>query len=318
MKKALLTVVLCLFALSATTYAIDYPTKNININVPYAAGGTTDLSTRALTDSIPSGVMPSGVSFVITNMPGGSGLVGTTNFSTARKDGYRLGIVNCDFLLNIVRGATQLKLEQFVPLAFIQADPYLVLVRNDAPYKTYQDLVNHMKANPDALKCADSGPGSVPHLAALAMMKAHKISMKTMGYDNSLEGTMAVVNGEADFVISHSSAASGQLKAGTVRPLACTSNERLTLFPDVPAIGELYPAEAGDMKVLSWIAVAALAGTPQERIDWLRDTFNKSAKTDAYKDKLKNFQMQDVSHFTADDMQKFFAEQAEYYKKQLQ
>ncbi len=318
MRRALPALCLFLAFAASTVFALDYPTKNITINVPYAAGGTTDLSTRALLDSIPSGTLPSGVSFVVVNMPGGSGLVGTTKFSTAKKDGYNLGIVNCDFLLNIVRGATPLKLDQFVPLAFIQADPYLVLVRDDSPHKTYQDLVNYIKANPDQVKVADSGPGSVPHLAAVAMMKAHKISMKTMGYDNSLEGTMSVVNGETDFVISHSSAASGQLKAGKVRPLAVTSNKRLTLFPDVPSIGELYPAEAGDMQVLSWISIAALSGTDQGVIDWLRTTFKKGSSTDAYREKMKNFQMQDVSHFTPEDMMKFFAEQAEYYKKQLQ
>lgn len=316
MKRKLCWVVAVLAMAALPVLGLEYPTKNISVIVPYGAGGTTDLSVRAMLDSIPDGTIPKGVSFVVTNMPGGSGLIGMNKYVTAKKDGYTLGLVNCDFLLNSVKGVTPLKLEQFVPLVFVQADPYLVLVKADAPYQTFQEFVDYMRKNPGAIKFGDSGSGTVPNFAIVAIQKALGVEVKTMSYDTSLESTLAVVRDEVQATVAHSGACIGQLEAKAVKALAVTSNERLSLFPDVPAIGELYQ-EAAEMRVLSWIAVAALEGTPPEMLDTLRDAFTKSVKSDAFKQKIKMFHMQEVNMFSSEAMNKFFDEQAAYYKKNL-
>jgi tripartite-type tricarboxylate transporter receptor subunit TctC len=161
----------------------------------------------------------------------------------------------------------------------------------------------------------DSGPGAVPYLAVTAIEKSFGVSIPTISYDNSLQSCLAVVNGECQATISHASAASGQLKAGALIPLAVTSNQRLSNFPDVPAIGELYK-EAADMRILSWVSVAALADTPPDTVSYLQRIFSDSVRSKAFSDKLTLFQSQPITILTADDMSKFFAEQAEYYKKQ--
>jgi tripartite-type tricarboxylate transporter receptor subunit TctC len=313
--KHLSLLALALVLAASAAFAGAYPERNVSVIVPYGAGGTTDLATRAMLDSVKPGEIPSGVSFIVVNMPGGSGLVGVNKFSTSAKDGYTIGTVNCDFLLNVVRGATPLSLANFIPLVFVQADPYLVLVRSDAPYKTFQQLLDHIKANPGEVIFGDSGPGAVPHLAVTAIEKSFGVSVQTISYDNSLESSLAVVNGESHVTISHPSAASGQLKAGALIPLAVTSNQRLANFPDVPAIGEIYK-EAADMRILSWISIAALDGTPPEIVSYLQRIFSESVRSKAFNDKLTTFQSQPISILTADDMAKFFAEQTEYYKKQ--
>ena len=315
--KKLCAMIVVLFALSLSVVALDYPKKNVTVIVPYGAGGTTDLSVRALIDSIPDGEVPKGVSFLVTNMPGGSGLLGMNKYVTSKKDGYTIGLVNCDFLLNSVKGVTPLKLEQFVPLVFVQADPYLVLVKADAPYQTFQEFVEYVRANPGKVKMGDSGSGTVPYFAIVAMQKALGLDVKTMSYDTSLESTLAVVRDEVQATVAHSGACIGQLEAKTVKALAVTSNERLTLFPEIPAIGELY-SEASEMRVLSWIAVAALEGTPPEILDYLRGIFTKSVKSDAFKTRIKAFHMQEVNMFTSEDMNAFFEGQAAYYKKNLE
>jgi tripartite-type tricarboxylate transporter receptor subunit TctC len=315
MRKSLAIVAAVLILTASAVLAGGYPERNVSVIVPYGAGGTTDLATRALLDSVAPGEIPSGVSFVVTNMPGGSGLVGVNRFSTSAKDGYTIGTVNCDFLLNVVRGNTPLSLADFIPLVFVQADPYLVLVRSDAPYKTFQSLLDYIRANPGDVIFSDSGPGAVPHLAVTAIEKSFGVSVQTISYDNSLESSLAVVNGESQVTISHPSAASGQLKAGALIPLAVTSNERLSNFPDVPAIGELYK-EAADMRILSWISIAALKDTPPDVVAYLQRIFSASVRSQAFNNKLTTFQSQPISILTADDMSRFFAEQTEYYKKQ--
>ncbi len=313
--KRILTVVLLLawFPIAA---ALEYPTRNVTDIVAYSPGGATDLSNRAVLDNIPAGTLPSGVSFVVTNMPGGSGLVGMSHFVRQKNDGYTLGAVNCDLVLNSIRGATQIKPEDFIPLIFTQADPYLILVKKDSPYKTIQDLINHMKANPGAVTIADSGPGAVPYLAVVAIEKSVGAKAKSVSYDNSLECCLAVVNGEAVATVSHASAAAGQINAGEIVPLAVTSNKRLTLFPDVPAFGELY-AEAKDMQIVSWVTISALAGTDPAIISFLQTTFKKAAGTKGFKDAMANLYSQDVSGMTDAEMRQFFVDQENYYRKLL-
>lgn len=301
----------------AVAQAADFPRKNVNVIVPYGAGGGTDMCIRSMLDSIAPGVTPKGITYVVNNMPGGSGMIGTNKFATSKKDGYTLGVVNCDLLLNITRGVTPLKLNQFVPLSFVQVDPYLVLVAADAPYKTFTELVDYMKAHPGEVKFGDTGPSAVPNFAVLAMQKALGVSVKTMSYDNSLESALAVVRGEVQATVAHSAACIGQLDAKTVIPIAVTSNERMAMFPDVPSIGELYPEEASDMRVICWIASAALSGTDTEVLDYLRTTFSDAVQSDAYKERQKKFRMENVNIKTKADMDAFFAEQEAFYKKYL-
>ena len=315
MRNTLSFLALLLVMPMSAAPAGGYPERNVGVIVPYGAGGTTDLATRALLDSVKPGEIPSGASFVVANMPGGSGLVGVNKLATSAKDGYTIGAVNCDFLLNVVRGNTQLSLADFIPLVFVQADPYLVLVGSDAPYKTFPELLDYIKNHPGEVIFGDSGPGAVPHLAVTAIEKSFGVSVQTISYDNSLQSSLAVVNGECHVTISHPSAASGQLKAGALIPLAVSSNQRLSNFPDVPAIGELYK-EAADMRILSWISIAALAGTPPDVVSYLQRIFSESVRSAAFNSKLTTFQSQPITILTADDMSRFFAEQTEYYKKQ--
>lgn len=311
-----LLAIVCTLCMLTAAHALDYPTKNVNAIVAYNPGGATDLSNRAVLDNIPPGILPPGVSFVVVNMPGGSGLVGMNHFFRQRKDGYTLGAVNCDLVLNYVRGATNLKPADFVPLIFVQADPYLILVKKDSPFKKIQDLIDYMKARPGEVVIADSGPGAVPYMAVVAIDKAVGAKAKSVSYDNSLECCIAVVNGEAVATVSHASAAAGQIDAGEIVPLAVTSNKRLSLFPDVPAFGEIYP-EASDMQILSWVTISALAGTDPAIITYLQETFRKAAATDGFKNVMKRLYSQDPSGMNDAEMRQFFSDQENYYRKLL-
>ncbi len=312
MRRIALALILVLAAAAAP--ALDFPAKNINIIVPYGPGGSTDLATRATIDCIPPGTLPPGVSFTVTNMPGGSGLVGASFVANAKKDGYTVCGLTGDFIYSSVRGATDMPVDTFVPLIWMQVDPYLVLVKKGAPYKNLKEFVDYIKANPGKIKFGDSGPGAVTHLVGVAMQKALKLDFKTIGYDNSLEAVIAIVNGEVAATSTHSTAAAGQLKAGEVFPIAVSSSKRSPIFPDVPTIAEIFPNEAKDINIVSTMSLAVHKDTPPEIVDYLRKVFTAAVNTDAYKAKMKVFQSQDISSWTVKDTVNLYNQLASYYK----
>jgi tripartite-type tricarboxylate transporter receptor subunit TctC len=314
MRKILFAALLAI-AVTAAAPAIDYPTRNVGVIVPANPGGPTDLSVRGVIDSLPQGAVPPGVAFVVTNIGGGSGLIAINKFVSSRKDGYTIGAVNCDFLLNSVAGKTPLTMDEFIPLSLISSDPYAFVIRSDAPFKTFPEFVDYVRANPDAVTIGDTGPGAVPAFATRAMVKSLGLKVKYTSYGGSRDCVVALGANEIQATFTHPSAALGQLQSGDLKAVAFSSTERYQLMPDVPAIGELYPKECGDMQILGWISVAALKGTDQGIVDWLQKNFIEASKSGKFKERLRGIQSQEVTISTVEGINKFFADQAEYYKK---
>ena len=308
-----LVLVMVLSVFSGCSEGAAYPAEDVTIIVPYGAGGTTDLTTRGLLDAISEDTKTDGMNFLISNVAGGSGLIGATQFANSDPDGYTLGIVNCDLVLNGFLGNTDISVDQFVPLVALQADPYAVLVSKDSPFNTFEELIDYVLAHPGEVALGDTGIGTTTHLAEVAMNKFIGTDFKSIAYDSSADSVIAVVSGEVTATITHTSAATGQLDAGAVRMLAVTSNERLSTYPDVPSIGELYE-EAADMQILSWILVAASKDVDADSIAYLQDTFGKAVQSDKFKNTIKNFYMQEISMDSA-QMDTFIQGQHDYYAK---
>lgn len=317
MRKIWLGVFAALLLAAVSVQAVDFPSRNVTVIVPANPGGPTDLSTRGVIDSLPEGAVPSGVAFVVTNIGGGSGLIAMNKFTTSKKDGYTLGSVNCDLLLNSVLGKTKITLDDFIPLCFIQADPYALVVRSDAPFSTFKEFIDYIKAHPGEVTIGDTGPGAAPAFCTKATANSLDLKIKTTSYNGSRDCVVALGNGEIQATFTHPSAALGQLQSGDLKAIAFSSNERYKLMPDVPAIGELYPEECGDMQILGWITVCALKGTDAEVVDYLQKNFIEASKSEKFKERLKGIQSQEITIFTVEEMQDFFNRQKAYYEKNL-
>ena len=299
---------------SAATTTLDYPTKDITVVVPYGAGGTTDLCVRGVLDAVDKSVVTK--NFIVSNVTGGSGLVGASQFVNAKSDGYTIGVLNCDLVLNNVLGNTDITSNQFVPLACIENDPYLFVVSKDAPYQTFEEFVEYAKAHPGEITVADTGAGAAPHLGYLALVQDLGLDLKTVAYDSAADSVVAVVSGEVQAAITASGAAVGQMDGGNIVPLAVTSNERLSTYPDVPAMGELY-TELADMQVNSWIMVAVKADVDPEIVSFLQSAFAPAAVSDTYKTTQEGFFFQPVEEMSNEDMLNFVADQHSYYESLL-
>ena len=143
--------------------AASYPTKNVNVIVPFSAGGNTDMSMRALLNVATS--LDSKYTFVVDNKTGNAGLIGMEALAEADPDGYTLGTTNIDLLLHICFGRTDVTMDNYIPIAATMADPYVLVISASNPnYSNLEEFVEYAKANPGVVKMADSGVGAAPTL----------------------------------------------------------------------------------------------------------------------------------------------------------
>lgn len=291
-----------------------YPNKNISIVCPYGAGGTTDLSIRGLTGNIPSGLLPRGVNMVVSNVTGGGGLIGITKFATAKPDGYTLGIVNCDLVLQQVLGNTDLSYEQFTPVAALMADPSILVVSADAPYDTFAEFVEYAKANPGVVRIADSGTGTIPKLGAQAIENEFDLEFKYISYNGGAESVTAILSKEVDGTVCAPVNAIGQIQAGTVKALVSLDNKRMSTMPEVPPLGELYP-ELSDIQILTWVYLAVQNEAPQEAVDFLQDVLSQAAASDGFKKTRDSFFMSETTFTSSEDAKEFMKNQYAFYEE---
>lgn len=316
-KKA--AVVLTAVSLAAVSFTgcsskKEYPSKDISVVCPYSAGGTTDLCIRGLIEAVPDDAKPSGVNITVSNVTGGGGLVGTTQFKNADADGYTLGIVNCDLVLNKVNGNTDISYDEFTPVACLMNQPNLLLVKADAPYDTFEEFVDYAKAHPGEVKIGNSGEGTIPKLSAQAIEKGLGLEFKYVTYDGDTNSITAVVSGEVDATCCSAAPAMGQLNAETIKVLTVTDNKRMESFPDVPAMGELYE-ELAETRILTWVYLAVRNDVPAENIKYLQDMFAKAGANESFAETQKSFSIEKTTFEGTDQVKEFMKQQYAFYEE---
>lgn len=280
---------------SSNSSSLDYPKKNISVIVPYGAGGTTDLTTRALFEAVADDAMPKTSNFVVENIAGGSGLTGTEQAMTAKADGYTLLAVTGDIVLSRAMGATDIVPEEaFIPLVCTQYQSYCLIAKNNSDFDTLEKFIEKVKSGDDVVTVATTGVGTPGGLACIALEQYFGKSIRTVTYDSSANCVVAVASGEVDATFQPATAAIGQVEAGELSFIAVTSKEASPDLPGVPSIAATYP-EAADMDLNSVICVCALAGTDQAIVDYLRDILNDALLSDKYAESVSTFLMTPVS-----------------------
>lgn len=292
--------------------AKGYPSKNVTVICPYSAGGTTDLTIRGMLDAIPEKTLPANVNMVVSNVAGGSGIVGTSQLLSKESDGYTIGVVNCDLILNNVLGNTDITYEDFTLLGCIMDDINILIVRADAPYQTFEEFVAYAKENP-GVAIGDSGAGTIPNLATKALNRHLGTEFKSVSYDSAAPSVIAVVSGEIPAAICATPAAMGQLQAGEIKAIAVTSTERSGYMPDVPAWNESF-SELDGIEVPVWVFMAAKKDIPDEAKTFLSDAIAKAITSDKFAGTRKNFYMEASDFGSEQEMLDFVKEQYELYK----
>lgn len=297
---------------------LDYPKSNITCIIPYGAGGTMDTLSRSLFESIPDGLVPSGVNFVVENVEGGGGLVGTEQGLTKKADGYTIVGVNGDLIINHAIGATDIVLEEdFVPIVCLQDEPYCLVGPGTGDCSTLEGFINKLKSGDNAVTVAITGAGSPGGLATRALSEGFGVEIKTVTYSANNDCALAVTTGECDATFINVSGIAGQIEAGTLNLLAVTTSEEAPSLPGIPSIAETYPDECGDMNLRSVCFLGALADTDPEIINWLSETLNAGVASDKYAE-LTAPQMMIPKVWDIDGMTQYCKEAYEFYVSLLE
>lgn len=243
-----------------------WPAKPIRLIVPFPPGGGTDLVARALGQKLSERLKQP---VVIDNRPGASTIIGTDAVAKSAPDGYTLLLSgSTSFTVN---PALRAKLpyepmRDLAPIAIVARTPLVLVVAQNAPWKTVDQLVAAAKAKPQGIRYATFGTGSGPHLAGELFALAADIKLQDIPYKGSAQSTLAAISGEIDIDIDTVATVAPHVKAGKLRALGIVGASRSSLLPDVKTLAE---QKLPDATFDAWYGFAAPAKTPAPVVERL-------------------------------------------------
>jgi tripartite-type tricarboxylate transporter receptor subunit TctC len=242
-------------------WAQNYPSRPITLIVPWGAGGGTDAVARIIAALLEKDL---GQPVNVVNRTGGNGVVGHSAISTANPDGYTLGMITVEISMMHWAGLTQMTPFDFTPLSLMNIDPAAVTVKADAPYKTLDDLIKAIKANPGKFKGSGTGQGGIWHLALAGMLKDLKVDVTAAPWVPS-NGAAPAMNdlaaGGIEFVTCSLPESRALIDAGKARPLAIMAKSPAALYPQVPTLKSLT---GSDWTIGAWRGIAGPKGMPAD------------------------------------------------------
>ena len=267
-------------------FANDYPTKPITLVIPYPAGGSTDLTGRALANAAKKYL---GQPIIVENKSGGGGTVGPSLVIPKPPDGYTLGVypANAAFIGHHMGKLNFHPLDDMTHIVRYTGYLFGLVVREDAPWKTMPELIQYAKQNPQKVSYGTPGMGTSPHLAMEDLaIQAGGIQWIHMPYKGGAETNAALLGGHVDSV-SDSSGWGPFVDSGKFRLLAIYSGARSPRYPQVPTLKEL----GYDAVYPSPLEIIGPKGMPKPLVSRIHEAFRKAADDPEYQAILKKFDM---------------------------
>ncbi|MGH8632501.1 MAG: Bug family tripartite tricarboxylate transporter substrate binding protein [Burkholderiales bacterium] len=261
----------CALLAAQPVHAQAYPSKNIQMIVPYAAGGSIDLFSRTIAQRLGQ---EWGRTIVVDNRPGASGMIGTEIFIKLDPDGHALlGHTSSYPATAAVRAKLPFDpARAIVPVAMIAKAPMLFAIHPSVPAKSVKELIAVARKTPGGLNYGSSGAGGNNHFSGALFATAAGVKMTHIPYKSIAPAVTAIASGEIEILIASAAALSPQMKAGRLRILGVTSLEPSPLFPDLPAVAK---AGAPGYSYELWWGVFAPAGMSPDRLAYINAAINK-------------------------------------------
>ena len=267
------------FAFAAPALAQAYPSRPITLIVPWGAGGGTDATARIIGSLLEKEL---GQPVNVVNRTGGNGVVGHAAIASAPPDGYTIGLATVEIGMMHWQGLTELTGASYTPLALVNADPAGIQVRADAPYKTVNDLLAAIKANPGKLKASGTGQGGIWHLALAGLLRDQKIDPAAVPWvpsNGAAPGLQDMVAGGVDIAPVSLPEARALIDAGKVKSLVIMNDKPSGLYPQIPT---LKSAIGSDWTMAAWRGMVAPKGIPADVRDKLAAALKKIAASKEY------------------------------------
>jgi tripartite-type tricarboxylate transporter receptor subunit TctC len=274
---------ICLTCIPFAQAAQDaYPSRPVEILVGYAQGGGADLAARALAESSKKFL---GQEIVVINKPGGGGRVAMGLVSKAKPDGYTLGATtdSCLVIAPHMEKVPYKPMEDFTFITQFTTMELVVAVKNDSPFKTFKEMMEFARANPNKLTISTVGVGTVNHVAFAALAAREKLEISLVPYNAASQTVTSLLGGHVMVGSCGSSGIAPYIHAKSIRLLAVFADKRLNLYTDVPTLKELgYPLDFSSMHLIS-----APKNLDETAMNKLTDAFKKGMDTPDYKNTLK-------------------------------
>jgi tripartite-type tricarboxylate transporter receptor subunit TctC len=283
MKRLWIAAALMVFAGIGGGQAQDYPTRTVTVIVPFAAGGPADVMGRIASDIFSRHL---GQSFVVENVGGAGGTVGTTRAARANPDGYTLisGHMGTNALAPVFYPNLGYDPERdFEPVGLIAVQPELLAVRKDIPANNLKEFVAYARANQSKLNMGHAGVGSVSYIGCLLLNSTIGIKPTMVPFTGTAPVMNAILAGNIDYDCDPVLGPLPHVRAGTVKALAIATKKRSPLLPDVPTS---YEQGFPQFDCAPFYAVFAPKGTPKAVVDTLAAALSKGLDEPAVQKRL--------------------------------
>jgi tripartite-type tricarboxylate transporter receptor subunit TctC len=272
MTAVIILVLVALLGISGGGVAAQeaYPNRAITIVAPFPPGGVADLTARPVAAALEKVVK---TPVAVVNKTGAAGAVGMQYVATSKPDGYTLLLALSS--ISIIPEADKLfgrppafTVDQFEPIALISADPTILVVRTESPWKTAREFIEDARQRPDQISYSSSGIYGTLHMAMELLQQAAGIKLRHVPFPGGGPAVTALLGGHVDALASGPSVVLPHVKAGKLRVLAGWGDQRIAALPEVPTFKELgYPGA----EFYIWAGLFAPKGTPEPVLVKLRE-----------------------------------------------
>jgi tripartite-type tricarboxylate transporter receptor subunit TctC len=264
----------------------SYPARAITMVVPFPPGGVADTVGRPMAEAM-GRILKQSV--VVENRAGAGGGIGFAHVAKSKPDGYTILMALSSVSVipeadRILGKAPSYELNQLKPIARITADPTVLVVRAETPWKTYKDFVAEMRKNPTKFNYGSSGNYGTMHVPMEQLKAAEKFSITHIPYTGAGPAVIGLLGGQVDALATGPASVVSHIKSGKVRALAHWGEGRLAALPDVPSFKELGIAA----EFAQWSGIFVPANTPDDIVAKLRDAVRQAANDEKVRQIISN------------------------------
>ncbi|WP_435156314.1 tripartite tricarboxylate transporter substrate binding protein [Haladaptatus sp. DFWS20] len=294
----------CLDKLSRSS-SQSWPSGQMEIIAPWAAGGGSDRTSRAVADAAENHTE---VSWNVKNQTGGSGSVGMNAVANAKPNGLTLGCTAPEICLFEHLGIADLSPDDITPIMQYTQMPATIVVHENSKYKSLDKFLSFAKSNPGKIKMANSGTGSSWHMAGAAFVHEAGIDVKHVPYDGAKPAITATLNGEVDCATVGAVEVAPQVRDGSLKSLGVMYDEKLDSLPQTPTMKQ----QGVDIVIGSWLAHFGPKDLPNDVRDSIVETYNSVYEDKKFKKFMGNNNFMRVKR-GPDELKKFLDQKYKYY-----
>ena len=288
---AFFTLLLVLFCEYSIAQHGPYPNRPRKIIIPFPPGNTTDIITRLIAPKLQERL---GQSIIVENKAGGSGTIGMDYVAKSKPDGYTIVASqggNMVVLPHTSKNMTYNPITDFTSIALTTYNYQVITANNQAPFKTFSQMIEWAKANPGQLTVASNGEGGFPHLVFEHLAKTAGITFTHVPYKGSSQISTDLIGGQVMTSVDGVSGPAPQIRSGAIRLLAISNKSKVSEWPNTPTVSETVPGWTSN----GWFAYSGPAGMPKDIVRKLNLEINRAMNAPEVIEQLKPYGLEVVS-----------------------